>query len=217
MAQLKFKVIVTDPPNIIEHRIKKIIADKINLDVKSAINKALVQVPKIIRNSLYNSPEVQSLLDGDLKAELGVINAKPVIEYIIDKLIDSFVVQYKPFSSFDTIMKGKVEFYMLPSQAIQDIISSGSASYLTQKGVKIPWLEWLLTLGDKIIVRKYTVDFINTKGSRTGLATMKPNKRRGWRVPPQFSGTEHNNFITRAMDEAANDIGNFLRLEIIYP
>ena len=74
----------------------------------------------------------------------------------------------------------------------------------TEKGQMLPWLEWLTTLGDSVIVRDYEVKAGFPDRSRTGDKIMV--KGGGWRVPPEHSGTEENNFITRAIDESLPEI-----------
>ncbi len=64
----------------------------------------------------------------------------------------------------------------------------------------LPWLKWLTTLGDAVIVRDYEVRAGFPDKSRTGDKIMV--KGSGWRVPPAHSGTPENNFLTRAIDEA---------------
>jgi hypothetical protein len=79
------------------------------------------------------------------------------------------------------------------------------ATYVTAKGTPIPWLDWLILQGDRIIVLGYDVDFDLTPAerarSRTGMALMERGS--GWRVPPEFSGTAESNFLTRAFDGPA--------------
>ena len=65
-------------------------------------------------------------------------------------------------------------------------------------------MKWLLTLGDAVIVRDYEVKAGFPKSSRTGDKIMV--KGSGWRVPPEHAGSEGNNFITRAIDEALPEI-----------
>tara|TARA_E500000331_G_scaffold324950_1_gene341713 strand:+ start:20984 stop:21637 length:654 start_codon:yes stop_codon:yes gene_type:complete len=74
----------------------------------------------------------------------------------------------------------------------------------TEKGQQLEWMKWLLTLGDAVIVRDYEVKAGFPKSSRTGDKIMV--KGSGWRVPPEHAGSEGNNFITRAIDEALPEI-----------
>ena len=60
---------------------------------------------------------------------------------------------------------------------------------------KLNWLEWLLEKGDTPIIIGYRYS-ASDKG-RTGGGIMKPGG--AFRIPPQFSGTEEENFVIRAL------------------
>lgn len=77
---------------------------------------------------------------------------------------------------------------------------------ITEKGQSLPWFQWLTTLGDAVIVRDFEVQAGFPQWSRTGDKIMVKGK--GWRVPPSHSGSPGNNFITKAADEALQEIGN---------
>ncbi len=217
MAKLKFSVKITDPPQIIEQRIRDVIVDKINIASKIAVKRIKPKLHELLRNGIYNSPEVKSLFGGELQAELGPEDSavKSTIDFIVQQLIDTIDIDIKPFASFGGSMRGSITISLFPTNLIDNVIAFSASTYNTRKGVKIPWAEWLLTLGDKIIVRSYTVDFLHTRGSRTGLATMVKSKRRGWRVPTQYSGTRNNNFISRALDDVVLFLNVLLEEEFI--
>ena len=62
--------------------------------------------------------------------------------------------------------------------------------------VKLDWLNWLLTRGDDIIVGDYS--FVERTGSgRSGLGDMVAGGM--FRIPPEYSGTGDDNFITRTL------------------
>ena len=73
-------------------------------------------------------------------------------------------------------------------------------------GYSLPWLKWLLLDGSAILVPNHSVVFGPNPKSRTGNAIMRLDKNRGWSVPSQYQGTESNNWITRALDNAAPEI-----------
>jgi hypothetical protein len=96
----------------------------------------------------------------------------------------------------------------------EDVLSSADAFVIDDaKSLKLPWLEWLLLYGGKIIVRSYEVKVGPNPHSRTGLAIMKPSKK-NWRVPAEFSGTRENNWVTRALDRLDDSIPNLIQTEI---
>lgn len=181
--------------------IQKVFLKMNTFDIKKRIGK-------IIADAILNSPEVKSLKGGQLQGELGVVTPKvdEAVQLIINSLISTMVITFGPLRGTVTQrLKGSIRLEILPKTLIATLSKSKEGAFLTKKGVNIPWLDWLLNLGDKIIVRQFDVDFTNTANSRTGLAVMKHSKR-GWRVPPQFSGTADDNFISRAIEDNAADI-----------
>jgi hypothetical protein len=217
MPAFRLKLKVTDPTFIIERRLRTAISDKINLAANIAAKKVRPHLKQLIEDAILNAPETKSLFGGELQGELGATDTEisSAINNIIDKIINNINISVVNFTPFGNVMRGSIVISIFPFSLTDELISFTNASFLTKQGTQIPWLEWLLTLGDKIIVRRYAVDFLNTRGSRTGLATMTPIKSKGWRVPPQFSGTTYNNFITRSLDDIADLVMYYLKLEFI--
>ena len=79
------------------------------------------------------------------------------------------------------------------------------------EGGRIPWLNWLLTAGDSILIANFGVEF----GSygRTGKARMSGNFA-PYKVHSSFSGTPDNNFITRAIAAVYPQIKEIIRKEL---
>jgi hypothetical protein len=78
----------------------------------------------------------------------------------------------------------------------------------------LPWLEWLLLYGGKIIVRDYRVKMGSNNRSRTGMAVMVESSGSNWRVPTEFAGTSNNNWVTRAINKIDNKILDILETEL---
>lgn len=208
MATVDFKIVVTDPQKVIENRIKRAIADKINISMQAVIKKIRADIAKVIDDAIETCQEVKSLRGGLLQAELGVPSDKveEIIKYIKTALVTSMVITYTPMPLHVGRLSGRITLKLLPSDFIDNVINANGGSYTTDKGQVIPWLQWLLTLGDKVIVRDFQIDYFNTAKSRTGLAVIRKFKGRSWRVPPQFSGVKTDNMITRAIDDVSNYI-----------
>ena len=191
----------------------KTIEKKIMLSIERHLKKKLPKIQTLIKKeaqaliikSLENSPSDSALTSGDLRSELGIPN--PVSElsniyHAISKTVDI------KFSMSRATTKG-VKITITLSAVPFDLgyITSKFGTYETKKGASIPWLEWLTTYGDKIIVRDYIAESGHPKYSRTGDKIMLKGKS-GWRVPPAFSGTDTNNFVTRATDSILPELGN---------
>jgi hypothetical protein len=106
-------------------------------------------------------------------------------------VVDSTEVKFVKFSN---TLKGGLEFNFQPS-SFANLLALPAGHTIYQDG-DLHWLEWLLKRGDSIIVTNYTYNPSSGLG-RSGLGNMIPGG--AFRVPPQFSGTEDNNFITRAL------------------
>ena len=161
------------------------------------------QLRKAVREALVSTPEYQSILQGKLRAELGIPNSSSRIMAIIDTWINNIVVTVKtgttPFLLVDIgIIKGDYS----------DVLSLPEAQYTykSKRGQgEIPWLKWLLLEGDKRIITRYEFSN-NPKGSRTGMGIMISKEKGAWQVPPEFSGTSVDNFATRALGNIGNVI-----------
>jgi len=213
MPHFKLSLKITDPPQIIERRIRTVVADKLNLALQRAATESTRYTTQLIDDYIKTSVEVKSLYGGDLQAELGptTSSVESVVKFIITELVASIQVDVTKLSAFGSSFKGGVTISFFPKDFLNKLLQHPSSSYLTAKGENIPWVEWLTELGDQIIVKNYVVDYTKSLGSRTGLASMKEVKRKGWRVPPAYSGTHNNNFITRAFDQFSVFIAHTLR------
>lgn len=216
MTSMKMTVEVITPVPVITRRIRESIADKINVSIRLSIPRIREKVGDILEDSIRNSHEINELLDGNLRHELGATRdeAEATINFLIQRLDKTIQIDFKPFTVFGGRFGGYIQVSCFPKTLLDELSSFPKASFLTKKGVKIPWMEWLLFLGDRIIIKKYNVYYSNVGGSRTGRLKMKPVKVGGWRVPPGFSGTRRNNFITRALDDIADYVGYIMRAEI---
>ena len=181
----------------LDSEFKKYIGKELKRQLKkrSVTISQRIQEPlqKLVRESIIVTPEYRSLHGGKLQAELGVTSPAIRIEAIINTWVSHIFVAAKV--SDNPLLSIEIGFL---EQGYTDVLSLPEASYGYEKG-EIPWLEWLLLEGDKRIVRSYKFS-PTQRGSRTGLGIMVPAARAGWQVPPEFSGTETNNFATRAFD-----------------
>lgn len=156
--------------------------------IRQRIEEPLQQV---VRESIISTSEYRSLQGGKLQGELGVTSPATRIEAVINTWVSHIFVEVKVAKS--PLLSIQIGFL---EEGYGDVLSLPEASYDYENG-RIPWLQWLLLEGDKRIVQKYEFSPIK-RNSRTGLGIMTPSARRGWQVPSEFSGTETNNFATRA-------------------
>ena len=179
---------------------------KNRLRLRSSAIKQSIEGPlkNIVRNSISATPEYRSLIGGKLQAELGVTSPLQRISNIIDTWVENISVTIKV--SKDPLLNIHIGFLQ---KGYGDVLSLPDASYQYERG-DIPWLEWLLLEGDKRIIRDYSFKPVR-RGSRTGRGISVSQRRGGWQVPSEFSGTETNNFATRAFDGVDTKIENIIK------
>lgn len=178
-----------------------------------AVNNISSKLPAIVGNAIRSQPEYTSLVNGVLKFELGVPDADSRISNILDIWSRSLSVDYGQIRSSGRGLSASFSVNMIPED-YSDILSSDYAIVIDSvSGITIPWLEWLLLEGGKILVKNYTVKFGPNSRSRTGFAIMVSSNE-NWRVPPEFAGTKNNNWITRALEPIENTVIDLMIQEL---
>ncbi len=204
-----FIKLVVESTKSISRKIVKVLRDAVNTRLFTRAPKIQIDIRKLIEEAIKRQPEYRSLLGGKLQSELGVVNTSSRLDKIIRIIVDSIEVDVLKAKDNGSQIVAGLKINLVKTN-FEELVSLPEASYMTEKGVVIQWLKWLLLEGDKIIVRDYMIG-IDKKGiyARTGLGEiMIPSgkKATGWRVPPEFAGTAENNFITRALLEVSNEI-----------
>ncbi len=183
---------------------------KIIKHLNKVLNKAMLtsarELTPIIKNivqlALLESDELKALSSGDLIGEFGLTEstASAVAAEIAERV--AATVEVKPHPVSLKTNKGGLSLTIQPND-LQNVLSigNGSYSYYSKRyktGVKIDWLDWLLTKGDAIIVAKFHFEEIAGAG-RSGAGKML--KGQTWRVRPEYSGTITYNLITRSLSK----------------
>lgn len=199
-------------------RIEEMILRALVEDLNSTINRALKpitdKVRPIIEQAIKGTPEYSSLLGGTLQGELGVVNPQLKLENIIDVWVKSTTVKLDKVTKLGKKLKGGLTLTAIDDN-FENVTSMRDAIQVTGKGQQLPWLEWLLLRGDEVIIKDYEINTgPRANRSRTGLATMVSVERGKWRVPPEFSGTEQSNFVTRAIDSIDDNIQDIIIKQI---
>lgn len=198
-------------PSEFYHNVVKEITDRIKKEADKIRVTITDRLKKTVRESLIATPEYQSIVQGKLRAELGIPNSSARIIEVIDTWVNNMVVKVKA---------GKNPFLQIEIGMVQgdysDVLSLPAAQYTYSSqrgGGTIPWLKWLLLEGDKRIITRYEFSN-NPRGSRTGMGIMIAKDRGVWQVPPEFSGTSVNNFATRALEGIENKIDRIIETTI---
>lgn len=173
--------------------------------MRNVITNLKNTVPYVVAEGIYNSPEYQSLIGGSLRLEFGIPNANSKIAELIDFWINNMQFTYNPPVISGSKIKSSFSIEMIKAD-FSDVLGADAAQVIDlSRGYSLPWLEWLVLDGSKIIVPKYDVVIGPNPRSRTGLALMRESTN-NWRVPPEYAGTISDNWITRAIDSVSTDI-----------
>ncbi len=211
---MQLKMSLAEDYSAIYKKVLDSLIPDINKMLIRAISKIQPQIKEIIESSLSATPEVQSLMGGNLQSELGVPDAESRIKKIISVFAASLKIDYIPMAKRGNLLYGGFILTAIKGD-YSDVLSLPEAAYDTEKGKTIRWLEWLVFLGDNTIIREYTINTDVFNKSRTGLGQiMMKSKKGSWRVPPEFSGTDDNNFVTRGISKLDPILENLIKQEM---
>ena len=208
MSNIRGSVSIVESNDQISAKILKALKVEFDKYLNKVFNKIKPKIITIVQNAITSSPEYNSLLSGDLKYEFGLPDSDSRLQIILN-FWTKLNADYKKVSITGDRLSGGFTLNMISSD-YNDILNNSAAVFTTEKGTDLHWLEWLLLFGSKTIIRDYEVEFGYNPRSRTGQAVMKGVKRGKWGVPYQFSGTQNNNWITRAIDSVESDVYKLL-------
>ncbi len=173
------------------------IASEANAKVKKNAPKTRDAIKSLIPKWIFEQPEIKDLISGgsnSLTAQFGIPigQAQSIVSSISSAVANAVIVDIDFVSPKN--LQGGVEFRIQPT-SYNNLLSLDIARVTTKKGQVLEWLDWLLLKGSQMIVIGYKYE--PGTGGRSGGGTMTGGG--SWRVPPQYSGTSDNNFITRAL------------------
>jgi hypothetical protein len=207
---MRFSVSLLESDQQIRSAILDSLSKKISVGLQKSVNPLTQSIKSIMIKALQSQPEYQSLISGQLRKEFGIANVNNV-NVVIDNLVNTLVVQVSPLKIINTGLSGGITIQMIPSDTFGGALSDPSANVTDDdKGYSLPWLQWLLLRGTDIIVRNYEVKFGPNPNSRSGDAIMISSGK-NWRVPPEFVGTQRNNWTTRAIESVEDELLNTIR------
>jgi len=181
--------------------LKKHIIKELRENAKGLISKNYYKVRQavkpIIIDAIYESPEMESVRSGKLKYDLG-LSVDPSL-LIAWSVADTMRLQYSYSPQYVFNFSLSIQPYNY-----KNLLGLEQAVITSESGSQIPWLEWLLTYGNKIIMLDFRVLYKDGVG-RTGGAIMVKNIT-PFMIDPAFSGVEDNNFISRALKNNAQKI-----------
>lgn len=161
------------------------------------------KLPPIIESAIISQPEYTSLVSGRLREEFGIPDAASKVEKLLQVWKNVEVNYTKPTIKGGQIFS-KITIYAIRSD-YADVMGLPAAFQKTKKGQDLPWLDWLLNQGDKVIIKEYEI-VDGKRNGRAGNKVMKKNVKGKWSVPSSFAGNPNNNWITRSIDSVSSII-----------
>lgn len=221
---MKVSFRVKDSVQTIARKIAKALGEVVNIAFKKAEPNIERRTKEYIEKSIKNSPEYESMINGQLKGELGFVDGHLMIDPIIDFILSKIEIKTKKVNITSTGKgSGGITLkYMNTSAAeLTALPYAAYASYGDEGQHIIEWLDWMLLKGDKIIVRDWDVTFelspeqMQISRSKMAVMTQDNITGKGWQVnPAQFRGTINDNFITRAIANHETIIENIIEEEV---
>jgi hypothetical protein len=206
---MKFELKLLENNTVIINEILKALIPEIDSYLKNRLNRIKIELPSLITDLLKNTETYSALVGGQLQYEFGIPDPGNKINEILEIWSRNISVNYRAPVVSNARIKASFSVSIIRSN-FSDVLSSDAALVIDNlRGYSLPWLEWLLLEGNKVIVRKQQVVFRPSKFSRTGMAVMQESNK-NWKVPAQFAGTISNNWITRTIDDNEATINNFL-------
>ena len=188
---------ITDSIGTIKNGLYAAMVSKIDPDMRKKISLVERAVKNEIKQALLESPAIQSLSGGILKADFGL--TQDPTSAIVDSIVETTRVEY-------VTLKNKKGGFKITVQPITygNLYSLG-VSRQDIEGGSLPWLNWLLEAGDTILIVDFGVEY--GLHGRTGMAHMTSGSR-PFKVNSSFSGTTGDNFVTRAIQVKQSEINN---------
>ena len=193
----------------IEKKIKTAIAEELNALIKKNFKTAQKRIESSVSGWVTSQPEVQSLLKegvpNSLHAQFGLQAGQGALSSIevVNAIIASIEVRVR---RVDAKLNTGIDFNIQPEN-LRNLLGLPSGFTQTEDQDILPWLTWLLLEGSNTIVYGYT--YVPDLSGRSGGGTMEAGG--SWRIPPEFSGTIDDNFVTRALSNRDKELEGILR------
>ncbi len=183
---------------------------KVQKELVSHLNAFFDSKTRVIRKiavrelekSVRSQPEWYSLAQGYLRQHFGLPNSLRNIQHILGIWLASIEVKHKQMrAKSDGSYSGGITIRAVRA-SYMDVLKDPIATYVTENGFRLHWLEWLLLEGGNTIISTHSI--VSGQG-RAGRLIMIPTGG-GWGVPEGYQGTKQDNMITRAIKDAEPNI-----------
>lgn len=183
------------------------ISDHLKSKIKGIGVPTRKRVGEVIKRELLGSPTVKDLISGQLKHDFGLTDsrASAAIDSIISYMSDNIEIKTKT-SPKETIVL--LSLLPIDPEFISSIVGGEYSSYNNGVRHEVKWADWLITHGTEIVISDYGIFDASSEGrrGRSGGTFLMKKGIGSFRVNPEHSGTEEDNFITRAITPHAKEI-----------
>ena len=189
---MRFNLNLKETVNQIGKKIQEAIFPIFSSSIKKNIQSVESTIRVAAKGWILSQPEIDALRQGgELAAKFGIPIGENdrIISQIVNTIINNLVIKIQtPSKNFS----GNVIFELRPS--LIQLEEDKTFSVITEKGVEINWINWLLNMGDSVVVIgwKFNPGYFGRSGGGNMI------EGGSFRVPPRYSGVEGNNFVTRA-------------------
>jgi len=198
--------------------IKEALANHVNTVTEKIDNAYTPQIQELVAREIIMQPEIQALVGGPLDGHFGIPagSASSRVSDIVESIQESVFVKWWPVPK--DFRKGGLVVRIQPNDFANVLaLEAGKVNAKHKKDgpYTMHWLDWLLNRGDEPIVKGY--QYVEGSRGRSGKGIMEKGDAEVWRVPPEYSGTEDENFITRALqsDNMINEMNEILKLVLL--
>lgn len=192
----------------IEKDIKTALIADLNTHLNKRKNVAVDRLKQVCKSWILSQPEIKSLDSASVPFSLHSLfglqrgSEAQIVDTIANAVANSIQVK---FSKIDKNFKGGITFSIQPAD-FQNLLGLPEGHVITKKGTDLHWLNWLLERGDSVIITGYQYEASNRGRSGSGAMVQGGS----FRVPPSYSGTATNNFVTRAFTNKQKEIERIL-------
>ena len=162
MSNLSINILESD--GMIVKKIHTSLAKMMNKSLARDANKINASLRSIIASSLSTSPEIISLSGGILRVDFGLTTDPSGA--IVNSIVDSLDIKVDKVVGSIGGIKGGLLITMQPID-YSNLFSLPVAEQMIAGG-SLPWLQWLLTLGQQIIIGNFGVKYEAGKGRAGG-------------------------------------------------
>lgn len=201
---INFNILIKESNAQIDRLVRKACQDELNTFFTSRMYNIKTGLQKDVLDLYYQDKTTDALINGPLNAHFGFVAGKEeyIVSSILDVVIKDMEFEFKPFKYSGEKYSGGLTVKIL-NEDFKKLLNL-SVAYTPNKNDILPWLDWLLTKGNAIIITDFKISFgVLKKGqfSRSQEAIMIPADGDFWKVPAEFAGTPRKNWLTKVLTE----------------